>query len=70
MVNFVNDAGIARDSIINDVSKGVQKVVQDIHYRHGPKGILARTMPTGRIVFWAMAMLGGYLFIEFLAVYF
>tara|TARA_B110000438_G_scaffold260067_1_gene269899 strand:+ start:2038 stop:3735 length:1698 start_codon:yes stop_codon:yes gene_type:complete len=66
LVTFTHDAGLARDSIIKDLAKGAQRVVDDVHGRHGPKGILARTMPTGRMVFWAMLMLVAYLLFDFM----
>lgn len=63
--DLTHNAGLARDSIINDFATGSQKVIDDIHYHHGPKGILSRTMPTGRMAFWAVVMLAAYLIIDF-----
>jgi len=65
-ISFTEDAGLARDSIIKNFSKGARAAVDDIHQRHGPQGILARTMPTGRMAFWAIVMLAAYLFLDFL----
>lgn len=62
---FTQNAGSARDSIIDDLSKGARQTIDKIHNRHGPAGVLARTMPTGRMVFWAIVMLAVYLLVDF-----
>lgn len=62
---FTQNAGSARDSIIDDLSKGAKQTIDRIHHRHGPAGVLARTMPTGRMVFWAIVMLAVYLLVDF-----
>ncbi|NKB44629.1 MAG: Na(+)/H(+) antiporter subunit D [Alphaproteobacteria bacterium] len=64
-VTFTENSGSARDSIIDDLSKGASATIDGIHHRHGPDGILARTMPTGRMVFWAIVMLAIYLLVDF-----
>lgn len=64
--SFAENAGSARDSIIDDFSRGAQVVVNSIHHRHGPDGLLARTMPTGRMAFWAIVMLAVYLVVDFI----
>lgn len=64
-VTFTQNSGSARDSIIDDLSKGASATIDRIHHRHGPDGILARTMPTGRMVFWAIVMLALYLLVDF-----
>lgn len=65
-ISFTEDAGLARDSIIKDFSIGARAAVDDIYHRHGPQGIFARTMPTGRMAFWATVMLAAYLLLDFL----
>lgn len=64
-VTFTENSGSARDSIIEDLSKGANATIDGIHHRHGPDGILARAMPTGRMVFWAIIMLAVYLLVDF-----
>ena len=64
-VVFMQNAGSARDSIIDDLSKGAKQTIDRIYHRHGPAGVLARTMPTGRMVFWAIVMLAVYLLVDF-----
>lgn len=64
-VTFTQNSGSARDSIIDDLSKGASATIDGIHHRHGPDGVLARTMPTGRMVFWAIVMLAVYLLVDF-----
>ena len=68
MVDFTNNAGLARDSIIEDLSSGARKAIDFVHDRHGPEGILARTMPTGRIAFLAMVLLVLYLLVDFVLI--
>ena len=64
-VAFTQNAGSARDSIIDDLSKGAKQTIDRIYHRHGPAGVLARTMPTGRMAFWAIVMLAVYLLVDF-----
>lgn len=66
MRSFAENAGSARDSIIDDFSRGAQAVVNMVHHRHGPAGIFARTMPTGLMAFWAIVMLAVYLVVDFI----
>lgn len=65
MISFTENAGSARDSIIEDFWRGARAAVNSIHHRHGPGGLLARTMPTGRMAFWAIVMLAVYLVVDF-----
>jgi multicomponent Na+:H+ antiporter subunit D len=64
-VDLTHNAGLARDSIIKDLSAGAHGAIENVRHRHGPDGILARTMPTGRMVFWAIVMLAVYLVVDF-----
>lgn len=66
MRSFAENAGSARDSIIDDFWRGTRVLVSAIHHRHGPDGLLARTMPTGRMAFWAIVMLAIYLVVDFI----
>ena len=66
MVDFIHNAGLARDSIIKDFTVGARTTIDAIHHRHGPQGILARTMPTGRMAFWAIVLLAVYLLADFI----
>ena len=62
---LVENAGLARDSIITDLANGGRKVVETVRHFHGPGGVLARNHPTGRMVFWAVAMLAAYLLLDY-----
>lgn len=64
-LSLTQNSGSARDSIIDDLSKGVRSTIQTLQSRHGPSGILGRTMPTGRMAFWAIVMLAIYLLVDF-----
>ena len=66
MADFTHNAGLARDSIIKDLATGARSTIDAIHHRHGPDGILARTMPTGRMAFWAVVLLAVYLLADFI----
>ena len=64
-LSLTQNSGSARDSIIDDLSKGGRSTIQTLQSRHGPSGILGRTMPTGRMAFWAIVMLAIYLLVDF-----
>jgi multicomponent Na+:H+ antiporter subunit D len=40
---------------------GIQRLYQGAFRAHGPHGPLARSWPTGSMVFWVAVLLGGYL---------
>lgn len=48
-----------------DLQRRTNVLIQQIFRVHGPHGILARTWPTGSMVLWAAALLGGILIIYF-----
>ena len=39
----------------------INKVINGAFQYVGPKGVLARTLPAGAMVFWAIALLAGFL---------
>jgi len=63
---LVVNAGLARDSIIQDFLNGARATINAVRHFHGPSGVLARSHPTGRMVFWAVAMLAAYLLLDYL----
>ncbi len=64
-VQFVENAGLARDSLMNDLRSGARATIEAVRHYHGPSGILARSHPTGRMVFWAVVMLAAYLLLDY-----
>jgi multicomponent Na+:H+ antiporter subunit D len=63
---LVINAGLARDSIITNLTNGGRATVDAVRHLHGPGGVLAGDHPTGRMVFWAVAMLAAYLLLDYL----
>ncbi len=45
----------------NNFIGAINKVINGAFQYVGPKGVLARTLPAGAMVFWAVALLAGYL---------
>ena len=43
------------------IYRAVSRFLTGIYRHHGPKGVLARTWPTGSMAFWATFLLGAYL---------
>jgi multicomponent Na+:H+ antiporter subunit D len=63
---LVVNAALARDSIITDLTNGSRAAANAVRHLHGPSGVLARSHPTGRMVFWAIAMLAAYLLLDYI----
>ena len=63
---LVINAGLVRDSIITNLTNGGRASVNALRHFHGPGGVLAGGHPTGRMVFWAVAMLAAYLLLDYL----
>jgi multicomponent Na+:H+ antiporter subunit D len=42
------------------------RFIAGIHRHHGPRGVLARTWPTGSMALWATLLLGAYLVIYYI----
>jgi multicomponent Na+:H+ antiporter subunit D len=40
-------------------------IIASVAHYHGPAGLLARTLPTGRTVFWVLVILAGFLIFNF-----
>lgn len=47
------------------LNRGALKAIAELYRYHGPSGLMARTMPTGRVAFWAVVMLAVYLVLDF-----
>ena len=46
------------DNAITNINSGIYRF-------HGPDGVFGRTWPTGRMAFWATAMLGAYVLLSY-----
>ena len=53
-------------SILHDLRQGVHRFVAYMFLHHGPKGVLARTWPTGSMALWVAVLLGGFLLIYYI----
>jgi multicomponent Na+:H+ antiporter subunit D len=62
MINLTRDGW---QSILEDLRRGVQRVVAYMFRHHGPEGILARTWPTGSMALWVAVLLGGILLLYY-----
>ena len=52
-------------SILEDLRKGVSRVIAYMFRHHGPEGVLARTWPTGSITLWSAILLAVLLLIHY-----
>ena len=48
------------------ITRTLMAFVSRLYKHHGPKGILARTWPTGSMAFWTTFLLGAYLILYYL----
>jgi multicomponent Na+:H+ antiporter subunit D len=46
--------------------EGTRRLATGLERHHGPDGILARTLPTGAMAFWAFVMLAAYLILSYM----
>jgi multicomponent Na+:H+ antiporter subunit D len=46
--------------------RGIVRFIETLYRHHGPRGVLARTWPTGSMAFWTTLLLGAYLVIYYL----
>lgn len=54
------------DGSVAQIRRGLQTTLAGIYRHHGPKGIFARTWPTGSMAFWTTLLLGAYLAVYYL----
>ncbi|MPZ55429.1 MAG: Na(+)/H(+) antiporter subunit D [Rhizobiales bacterium] len=55
------------DDLRDAAGRAARGVARGVYRHHGPTGALARTWPTGNMVFWATVLLAGYLVLSYLA---
>jgi multicomponent Na+:H+ antiporter subunit D len=60
----VSDA--AWSGIVDLAQDGARGIVRTARHHHGPNGILARSLPTGTMAFWAAVMLAAWLIASYL----
>ena len=52
-------------SILEDLRKGVSRIIAYMFRHHGPEGVLARTWPTGSMTLWSAILLALLLLIDY-----
>ena len=52
-------------SILEDLRKGVSRIIAYMFRHHGPEGVLARTWPTGSMTLWSAILLAMLLLIDY-----
>jgi multicomponent Na+:H+ antiporter subunit D len=62
MINATRDGW---QSILQDLNRGVHRVIAYMFRHHGPEGILARTWPTGSMALWVAVLLATFLLIYY-----
>ncbi len=55
-----------RDTVAAQGLKRVDRMVHGLFTHHGPRGVLARTWPTGSMVLWVALLLGAFLLIYYI----
>ncbi|MGH6949145.1 MAG: Na(+)/H(+) antiporter subunit D [Kiloniellales bacterium] len=58
----------SRDGVALLVTRQVERFLQGLYRHHGPKGILARTWPTGSMAIWTAVLLTAYYLLYLLGV--
>jgi multicomponent Na+:H+ antiporter subunit D len=59
-------ATAAWEQAADAVQRSFATAIASIHRHHGPRGIMARTWPTGSMAFWATLLLAAYLIVYYL----
>ncbi len=63
---FAVHSSVAHSSMMDDIEKGVQRVIARLYRHHGPHGALAKSWPTGSTALWVALMLGGLLLVYYI----
>ncbi|NQV79260.1 MAG: Na+/H+ antiporter subunit D, partial [Alphaproteobacteria bacterium] len=53
------------DGVMGGTRAQVGSIINSMAHYHGPAGLLARTLPTGRTVFWVLVILAAFLVFNF-----
>jgi len=57
---------LCKTGLLNRAGRWLERFMRQIYRAHGPKGVLARTWPTGSMAFWATALLAAYMLAYYL----
>ncbi|MBZ0217315.1 MAG: Na(+)/H(+) antiporter subunit D [Fimbriimonadaceae bacterium] len=63
---FDMKSGRAWAAFAGRVLDSAERFVETLYRHHGPRGIFARTWPTGNMAFWTTVLLAGYLIVLYL----
>ncbi len=63
---FAVHSSVAHSSMMDDIEKGVQRVIARLYRHHGPHGALAKSWPTGSTALWVALMLGSLLLVYYI----
>ena len=64
---FSRELNILSDGIKRGTPEQINSFIEHIFKYHGPSGILARTLPTGRTIFWVIIIFALFLFLTFVS---
>ena len=53
------------DGVFGGTRSQIASIIDSVAHYHGPAGLLARTLPTGRTVFWVLVILAAFLIFNF-----
>jgi multicomponent Na+:H+ antiporter subunit D len=63
---FAVHGSVAHSSAMEDIEKGVQRLIARLYRHHGPHGALAKSWPTGSTALWVAVMLGFLLLVYYI----
>ena len=55
---FTGLISVARKQKEQQVRDSIARLIDNLYVHHGPRGLLARTWPTGSMVIWVAVLLG------------
>ena len=64
---FSKELNILIDGIKGGTPEQISSFIEYIFKYHGPSGILAKTLPTGRTIFWVIIIFALFLFLTYLS---
>ena len=53
------------DGVLGGTQEQIGSIIESLARYHGPASLLARTLPTGRAVFWVLVILAAFLVFNF-----
>ena len=68
LINYFSiELNILSDGIKRGTPEQINSFIEQIFKYHGPSGILAKTLPTGRTIFWVIIIFALFLFLTFVS---